>query len=195
MKLADCLQPAFGIYAVRARSWTTTRSSPAMTASPSFGIRPMYRSRRRRCWKPFCSISTAISTASTWPSNFVAYLRPEAKLDSLEALKAQIAKDSDDAKKSLRRRASVLPRLRGGPAEPGRGCVTRQCIHGAPPPLRCARHLPRLAVEETDGGRPSHPLLEPHGDLQAGRNGFSGFFANLPPGFAPGVSPRSRRPG
>jgi hypothetical protein len=30
-------------------------------------------------------------------------------------------------------------------------------------------------------------LLEPHSDLQAGRNGFSGIFANLPPGFAPGV--------
>jgi len=31
----------------------------------------------------------------------VAYLRPEAKLDDLEALKSQIAKDSEDAKKAL----------------------------------------------------------------------------------------------
>jgi len=32
----------------------------------------------------------------------VAYLRPEAKLDGLDALKAQIAIDSDSAKKVLR---------------------------------------------------------------------------------------------
>jgi riboflavin kinase/FMN adenylyltransferase len=34
---------------------------------------------------------------------FVNYIRPEAKLDGLEALKAQIAKDSDAARKVLGR--------------------------------------------------------------------------------------------
>ena len=33
----------------------------------------------------------------------VAYLRPEAKFDGLEALKAQIAKDSDAAREALKR--------------------------------------------------------------------------------------------
>ena len=32
----------------------------------------------------------------------VAYLRPEVKLDGLDALKAQIAKDSDAARQALR---------------------------------------------------------------------------------------------
>jgi riboflavin kinase/FMN adenylyltransferase len=100
MKLVDCLQPAFGIYAVRAKILDDDRIVSQHDGVASFGIRPMF------------AVDTPL--LETYLFDFdddlygkhmavelVAYLRPEAKLEGLEALKAQIAKDSEDARNAL----------------------------------------------------------------------------------------------
>ena len=98
MKLDDCLKPAFGIYAVRAKI---------------IEERPSSDSRRRRQFRHPPDVRSRHAAAGNVSFDFdgdlygkhmavelIAFLRPEAKLDDLEALKAQIAKDSDAAKES-----------------------------------------------------------------------------------------------
>ncbi|HEY1631393.1 MAG TPA: bifunctional riboflavin kinase/FAD synthetase [Rhizomicrobium sp.] len=101
MHLGDCLAPAYGVYAARATVYEDDRAVLTRDAVANFGIRPMFE--------------TKVPLLETWLFDFegdlygkhlavelVAYLRPEMKLDGLEALKAQIAMDSDNAKKVLR---------------------------------------------------------------------------------------------
>jgi len=100
MRLVDCLKPAFGIYAVRAKILEDDRIISTHDGVASFGMRPMFQ--------------VATPLLETYLFDFdgdlygkhmavelVAYLRAEAKLEGLPALKAQIAKDSDDARKVL----------------------------------------------------------------------------------------------
>jgi riboflavin kinase/FMN adenylyltransferase len=100
MKLVDVLKPAFGIYAVRAKILENDRIVSTHDGVANFGIRPMFE--------------TDVPLLETYLFDFdgdlygrhmavelIAYLRPEAKLDGLEALKAQIAKDSDAARAAL----------------------------------------------------------------------------------------------
>jgi riboflavin kinase / FMN adenylyltransferase len=101
MHLTDCLNPAYGVYAARVTLYEDDRAVLTRDAVANFGIRPMFE--------------TKVPLLETWLFDFdadlygkhlavelVAYLRPEAKFDGLEALKAQIAIDSDNAKKILR---------------------------------------------------------------------------------------------
>ncbi len=101
MRLTDCLAPAFGVYAVRATVYEDDRAVLTKDGVANFGIRPMFE------------IATPL--LETWLFDFdgdlygkhlsvelIAYLRPEAKFDGLDALKAQIAKDADDARGALR---------------------------------------------------------------------------------------------
>ena len=100
MRLVDCLKPAFGIYAVRAKILEDDRIISMHDGVASFGMQPMFQ--------------VATPLLETYLFDFdgdlygkhmavelVAYLRAEAKLEGLPALKAQIAKDSDDARKVL----------------------------------------------------------------------------------------------
>jgi riboflavin kinase/FMN adenylyltransferase len=100
MRLVDCLKPAFGIYAVRAKIIEDDKFVATHDGVASFGMRPMFE--------------VATPLLETYLFDFegdlygkhmavelIAYLRPEAKLEDLDALKAQIAKDSDDARKAL----------------------------------------------------------------------------------------------
>jgi riboflavin kinase/FMN adenylyltransferase len=100
MKLTDVMRPAFGIYAVRAKLIENDRVVSTHDGVANFGIRPMFE--------------TPVPLLETYLFDFagdlygkhmavelIAYLRPEAKFESLEALTAQIAKDSADAKKAL----------------------------------------------------------------------------------------------
>jgi len=100
MRLVDCLKPAFGIYAVRAKILEDDRIISTHDGVASFGMQPMFQ--------------VATPLLETYLFDFdgdlygkhmavelVAYLRAEAKLEGLPALKAQIAKDSDDARKVL----------------------------------------------------------------------------------------------
>jgi riboflavin kinase / FMN adenylyltransferase len=101
MRLDDCLKPAFGVYAVRATIFEDDRAVAIHGGVANFGIRPMFE--------------TDVPLLETWLFDFdgdlygkylsvelIAYLRPEAKFDGLDALKAQIAIDSDNARKVLR---------------------------------------------------------------------------------------------
>jgi riboflavin kinase/FMN adenylyltransferase len=101
MKLTDCLKPAFGVYAVRAKIIEDDKVVSSHDGVANFGIRPMYE--------------VDVPLLETYLFDFegdlygkhmavelIAYLRPEAKLDGLEALKAQIAKDSNAARTILR---------------------------------------------------------------------------------------------
>jgi riboflavin kinase/FMN adenylyltransferase len=100
MRLDHCLKPAFGVYAVRATIFDEDKPIGTHDGVANFGIRPMFE--------------TPTPLLETWLFDFdgdlygkhlsvelIAYLRPEAKLDGLDALKTQIAKDAADAKTVL----------------------------------------------------------------------------------------------
>ena len=101
MKLTDCLKPAFGIYAVRVKIVEDDQVVATHDGVASFGIRPMFET-------PTPLLETYLFDFEGYlygkhlAIDFIAFLRPEMNLDSLEALKAQIAKDSDAAKTALR---------------------------------------------------------------------------------------------
>ncbi len=105
MRLADCLHPAFGIYAVRATVLENEKPVSTHDGVASFGIRPMFKSQE--------------PLLETWLFDFsgdlygkhlsvelVAYLRPEMAFDGIEALKAQMKKDEAAAREAL----AALPR-------------------------------------------------------------------------------------
>jgi riboflavin kinase/FMN adenylyltransferase len=100
MRLSDCLQPAFGVYAVRASIVEDERVVSRHLGVANFGIRPMFE--------------TPTPLLETWLFDFdgdlygkhlsvelVAYLRGEMNFDGLDALKAQIDKDAEAAKAAL----------------------------------------------------------------------------------------------
>nr|WP_310522755.1 bifunctional riboflavin kinase/FAD synthetase [Polymorphobacter sp.] len=96
MRLVDYQRPAYGVYAV----WVILPSGERVKGVANLGIRPM--------------IEPPVELLETWLMDWsgdlygkvievelVAYLRPEMKLDGLEALKAQIAADADTARACL----------------------------------------------------------------------------------------------
>jgi riboflavin kinase/FMN adenylyltransferase len=102
MRIDDFLRPAYGVYAVRATVIEDDKPVGRYDGVANFGVRPMYK------------IETPLLETFLFDFNgdlygkhlsveFVHYIRPEAKLDGLAALKAQIAKDSDAARKVLGR--------------------------------------------------------------------------------------------
>lgn len=97
MQLGDYVRPAYGVYAVRVQ----LPSGQRMDGVANLGIRPM--------------IEPAQELLETWLMDWegdlygqtlavelVAYLRPEMKLDGLDALKAQIAADAAAARALLK---------------------------------------------------------------------------------------------
>lgn len=101
MKLVDCLKPAYGIYAVRAKVLEDDKIVSQHEGVSSFGIRPMFRVDTPLLETFLFDFSDDLY-GKHLAVELIAYLRPEVKLDGLDALKAQIAKDSDDARKVLR---------------------------------------------------------------------------------------------
>jgi len=101
MELVDCLKPAFGIYAARAKVLENDNVVSAHDGVSSFGIRPMFEVDR-----PLLETYLFDFDGDLYGKHLavelVAYLRPEMKLQGLDALKAQIAKDCDAARKVLR---------------------------------------------------------------------------------------------
>ena len=102
MRLVDCLNPAFGVYAVRASVLEDDKVVSRHLGVASFGIRPMFRAEE--------------PLLETWLFDFdgdlygkhlsvelIAYLRPEMALDDLDALKAQIDRDAAAARAALDR--------------------------------------------------------------------------------------------
>jgi riboflavin kinase/FMN adenylyltransferase len=106
MKLDHYLTPAYGVYAVRATVMDEDTPVSVHHGVANFGVRPMF--------------AVSVPLLETWlfdfagdlygkhlAVEFVAYLRPEAKLAGLDALKAQIAADSAAARAALG--TAVLP--------------------------------------------------------------------------------------
>ena len=102
MRLDGYLKPAFGVYAVRATIIEEDQPAGIFEGVANFGIRPMFE--------------VPAPLLETWLFDFtgdlygkhlavelVAWLRPEAKLSGLEALKAQIEADAQSARKALKK--------------------------------------------------------------------------------------------
>ena len=100
MKHVDCLQPAFGIYAVRVKILDDDRVISEHEGVSSFGVRPMFQVDTPLLETYLFDFDGDLY-GKHMAVELIAYLRPEAKLDSLEALRAQIAKDCEDAKRAL----------------------------------------------------------------------------------------------
>jgi riboflavin kinase / FMN adenylyltransferase len=94
LKLEHTLLPAFGIYAVRAH----LPDGRVFDGAASFGIRPTFALE-----SPLLEVHLFDFSGDLYGAliavEFIAYLRPEKKFDTVEALQAQIAQDCDDAKR------------------------------------------------------------------------------------------------
>jgi riboflavin kinase / FMN adenylyltransferase len=101
MKLTDCLTPAFGVYAVRAKILEDDKIVSVHDGVANFGIRPMYEIATPLLETYLFDFAGDLY-GKHMAVELVAYLRPEAKLDGLEALRAQIAEDSEAARTVLR---------------------------------------------------------------------------------------------
>jgi riboflavin kinase/FMN adenylyltransferase len=94
---------AYGIYAVRASLLTVEGDVESRhNAVANFGIRPMFRTD-----KPLLEVHIFDFSADIYDRHLlvdlIAWLRPEAKFDGLEALVAQIAADAEAARVILGR--------------------------------------------------------------------------------------------
>lgn len=102
MRLENCLQPAFGVYAVRASVVEDESVASRHLGVANFGIRPMFESDVPLL-ETFLFDFDGELYGKHLSVELVAYLRPEMKLADLDALKAQIAEDSRAARAALDR--------------------------------------------------------------------------------------------
>jgi len=97
LKLEATLQPAFGVYAVRARPAGGTQSYDGVA---NFGIRPMFLLPQ-----PLMEVHLFDFSGELYGEilsvELIAYLRQEMSLPSLEALKAQMTADAKEARRVL----------------------------------------------------------------------------------------------
>jgi riboflavin kinase/FMN adenylyltransferase len=107
MALDGYLKPAFGIYAVRATILENEKAVGTYDGVASLGIRPMFKTDA-----PLLETYLFDFTGDLYGKHLavelIAYLRPETKLDSLDALKAQMTKDCDQARTLLRQTKGTL---------------------------------------------------------------------------------------
>lgn len=102
LKLDHILLPAFGIYAVRARR----HDGRIYGGAASFGIRPTFALA-----SPLMEVHLFDFSGDLYGEvlnvELIAYLRPEGKFDGVEALKAQIAADCEEARRILAAAADI----------------------------------------------------------------------------------------
>lgn len=102
VRLGDYLRPAFGVYATRSRL-PDGRSLPGVS---NLGIRPMFETP-----EPLLEVWLFDFAGDLYgqviETELVAFLRPEMRLDGLEALKRQIAEDAARARRLLDQDAAV----------------------------------------------------------------------------------------
>jgi riboflavin kinase/FMN adenylyltransferase len=94
--LGDYLRPAFGVYATRSRL-SDGRWVPGVA---NLGRRPTVDGHSERLEVHLFDFQGDLY-GETIETELVAFIRPEQKFDGLDALKAQIAADSDSARKQL----------------------------------------------------------------------------------------------
>jgi riboflavin kinase/FMN adenylyltransferase len=104
LKLEHTLLPAFGIYAVRVH----LPDGRVFDGAASFGIRPTFALETPLLEVHLFGFSGDLYGALI-AVEFIAYLRPEKKFETIEALKAQIATDCDDAKRILAKAGDKVP--------------------------------------------------------------------------------------
>jgi riboflavin kinase/FMN adenylyltransferase len=100
MRLEDSIKPAFGIYAVRATVFEDDKPVLRRDGVANLGIRPMFETEVPHLETYLFDFSGDLY-GKHMAVELVAYLRPEAKFEGLEALKAQIARDSEAAREAL----------------------------------------------------------------------------------------------
>jgi riboflavin kinase/FMN adenylyltransferase len=91
--MRDYLRPAYGIYAVRGR----LTDGRIVTGAANLGIRPSF-DPPKELLEPYFFDFTGDLYDSPVEVELVSFLRPERKFDGLEALKAQMAADCDEAR-------------------------------------------------------------------------------------------------
>ncbi len=101
MALDGYLKPAFGIYAVRATVLENEKPVRTYDGVASLGIRPMFETDLPLLESYLFNFSGDLY-GKHLAVDLVAYLRPEMKFDSVDALKTQMAKDCDRARTLLR---------------------------------------------------------------------------------------------
>jgi riboflavin kinase/FMN adenylyltransferase len=94
VKLGDYLRPRFGVYATRTRL-PDGRVIPGVT---SLGVRPMFETPEPLLEAWLFDFAEDLY-GQTIETELVAFLRPEERFDSLEALKAQVLADADVARR------------------------------------------------------------------------------------------------
>ena len=110
MRWEGSLAPAYGVYAVRARDLDGGDRGPRYDGVANFGIRPMY-ALPQPLLETYLLDFDGDLYGRHMSVELIAYLRPEAKFDSLEALKAQIDRDLAAARQALRQSGLVPPPL------------------------------------------------------------------------------------
>jgi riboflavin kinase/FMN adenylyltransferase len=100
MKLDDYLKPAYGIYAVRTTIFDEDKPVSRHGGVANFGIVPMFQTPTPLL-ETFLFDFSGDLYGKHLAVEFVSYLRPEAKFDTLEALKTQIAGDEANARRVL----------------------------------------------------------------------------------------------
>jgi riboflavin kinase/FMN adenylyltransferase len=98
MDLGKYLRPRYGVYAVRGR----LPDGRLLDGAANVGIRPQFEPPKELLEPYFFDFAEDLY-GQTIEVEFHAFLRPEGKYESLEALTAQIAQDCADAKVALQR--------------------------------------------------------------------------------------------
>jgi len=101
MRIDGYLTPAFGVYAVRASIMEQDRPAVRYDGVANFGIRPMY-AVATPLLETFLFDFSGDLYGRHLAVELVAYLRPEATLPTLDALKLQIEDDAQAARAALR---------------------------------------------------------------------------------------------
>jgi riboflavin kinase/FMN adenylyltransferase len=96
MELANYLRPRYGIYAVRAR----LEGGRLLDGVANLGVRPSF-DPPKELLEPYFFDFAGDLYGQTIAVELIDFLRPEAKFDSLDALKVQMAADCDAARRIL----------------------------------------------------------------------------------------------
>ena len=100
MALQDYVLPKFGVYAVRAEVLDGALAGRQLDGVANLGLRPTVGTEKPRLESHFFDFAGDLYGA-TLRVSLLHFLRPEQKFDGLDALQAQIAKDSAAAREML----------------------------------------------------------------------------------------------
>jgi riboflavin kinase/FMN adenylyltransferase len=104
LPLENYLRPRFGIYAVTGKLLATGQE---LKGAANIGVRPQFEPAKELLEPYFFDFSGDLYGQEIEVA-FHQFLRPEAKFDSLDALKAQMARDCDEARRVLAENLSYM---------------------------------------------------------------------------------------